>query len=364
VSKEVILVTVQQVICGKRLSVAKQQQKSQSDLKAERRMNFLRSVADEHHGTLKPGVAVVRLELLLDDINRLSGLMTLAPEPETHADRLPPEIVSYYAVGFITCLEWHARSRLSDLFTYMPKVVTDDDLAQGGGMKTIAHLIREGASIPQYLAAIPNYSTPEAYIRVFDRVFNALSLNPSPRELLNKNGGAKVLGYEGGSTCLDALYDIRNMLVHEINQSHVGHPIIRDGWTCEQAQQFGRFVLELMSNIESLITLDAPANFPNRLVWGSAPESLEAVLDREIESLENELAIKIEGFEDVRALTLKARDAEDELIQECLPHLRWYDTKCAPRCALRQGRLRYLQALKNELGDAEGVDEFANPYVK
>jgi hypothetical protein len=316
---------------------------------------------DENHGTLNAGVAVLRLEILLEDIQRLSDLMALAPEPETHADRLPPEIVSYYAVGFATCLEWHARSRLSDLFTYKPSIITDEDLAQGGGTKVIAHLIRENASISKYLAAIPNYSTPEAYLGVFVRVFEALSLEPSPYEILHNNGSASALGYEGGRGCLDELYDSRNILVHEINRSHTGHPIIRDGWTCEQAQGFGKFVLSLMSDIEGLIARNAPTNFPNRLVWGSEAESLETVLDREIEALEIELASKIEGFSDACILALNARKEEEQLLQECLPHLRWYDTRAAPRCALRRGRLAYLQTLKEELGDSDELGEFSKP---
>ena len=50
--------------------VAKQEQKSKSDLKTEQKIDFLRYVADEHHGTLNAGVAVVRLEILLEDIQR------------------------------------------------------------------------------------------------------------------------------------------------------------------------------------------------------------------------------------------------------------------------------------------------------
>jgi hypothetical protein len=345
------------------LLMTKQEQKAKSNSRTERNINFLRYAADEHRGTLNAGIAVARLEILLDDIQRLSALTALAPEPETHAESLPPEIVSYYAVGFTTCLEWHARSRLSDLFTYRPSIITDEDLNQGGGTKVIAHLIRENASISQYLAAIPNYSTPEAYIGAFVRVFDALSIGTSPRDILHKNHQAKTLGYESGRSCLAALYDFRNILVHEITRSQAGHPIIRDVWTCKEARGFGEFVLFLMSEIEGFITRSAPANFPNRLVLGSASENLESLLDREIETLENELSSKIEGFSELCFTSLSARQKEEQVLQDCLPHLRWYDTKAAPRCALRRGRLAYLQALKKELEDTQELSEFSKPNI-
>src|SRR4051794_20949240 len=68
---------------------------------------------------LSASVALSRLEILIDDVTRLKSTLD---ERDLASERWYPwfgyEVISYYAIGYVTCLEWHSRSRLVDLFTY------------------------------------------------------------------------------------------------------------------------------------------------------------------------------------------------------------------------------------------------------
>lgn len=316
-----------------------------SDDNIQRRLEQLRSVSNEFNGTLNAAVALIRVEMVLDDARRMEQL--LASEPNLHTDHhsLPPFVVSYYSVALVTCLEWHARSRLCDLFVFKPDAVQDKDLEQGYSARTVAHLIRDNASIPQYFAATRNYSTPDAYLGAIDRVYKGLGLNNSTNGILaalSKQRGHDVRGE------LDELYEYRHDLVHQINRGHIDHPILRNDWACEQAVAHAVFVKELIEALETVIEAQAPHNFPNRSIH--RPESTDSLLRREIEQLEAELSVTVEGFREICATSAKAREAEEALLQDVLPHLRWIDTKAAPRRALLKGRLAYLKALKEELG--------------
>jgi len=314
----------------------------QPDDKIQRRLEQLRSVRNEFNGTLSAEVALVRVGMVLDDAGRMEQLLGSEPTSQTE---YPPFIISYYSVTLVTCLEWHARSRLCDLFVFKPDVVRDKDLEQGFSSHTVAHLIRDNASIPQYFAATRNYSTTNAYLGAIDRVYEGLGLRVSTGGILA--GLSKQRGYDV-RTNLDELYDYRHDLVHQINRGHIDHPILRNEWTCKDAVQCATFVKELIEALEAVIEAHAPSSFPNRSIHRS--EGTDTLLLREIDQLEAELSATVEGFKEVSARSAQAREAEEEWFQYALPHFRWIDTKAAPRRALLKGRLAYLKALKEELG--------------
>jgi hypothetical protein len=119
--------------------------------KVESRLALVNRVSDEFHGTLNAFSAIVRVEVLIDDAERAARAHAISP-PYAGRD-FELDIVSYYSVGLVTCLEWHARSRLADPLTYAPDNVTDDDLGKDAGTKVLRHLIATKARIPQISCA-------------------------------------------------------------------------------------------------------------------------------------------------------------------------------------------------------------------
>ena len=216
--------------------------------KIETNLEFVSRVADEFDGTFNAASAIERVEVLINDAQRIAAAFRIAPPEDVYGGWRPitVDIVSYYAVGFVTCFEWHVRSRLTDLFAFAPESITDKDLAKDAGAPVLAKLIAANASLPQYLAATRNYSTSQAYLGTFVRIFNFLGLTPDPNEIVhNLLPFADPLDSMTGRQRLDALYDERNMLVHEINSANVGHPVGHNPWTCETAVNCGNFVLQL-----------------------------------------------------------------------------------------------------------------------
>ena len=117
--------------------------------------------------------AIIRLENLLDDVDQVQ--MVLEPILE---ERMKPaffEFVSYYKVGFVTCLEWHAKSRLFDLFNFDPSVITNNDVKQGLSNSNITQMVSEKLSIPHLLVGSFNITSLEKYVNVIERVFSALN---------------------------------------------------------------------------------------------------------------------------------------------------------------------------------------------
>jgi hypothetical protein len=76
-------------------------------------VDFAARYAGTRFQTLNVSSALRRAEALVLDAEEMLEVRKTAED-----NRFPTyEIISYFAVGFVTCLEWHARSRLVDLIT-------------------------------------------------------------------------------------------------------------------------------------------------------------------------------------------------------------------------------------------------------
>lgn len=279
--------------------------------KIETNLQFLTRVAGEFDGTLNAATAIERVQVLIGDAQRVAAAFRVTPPEDVYGGWRPiaVDIVSYYAVGLVTCLEWHVRSRLTDLFAFAPESITDKDLGKDTGAPVLAKLVGTHASIPQYLAATRNYSTSQAYLSAFVRIFNFLGLKPDPNEIVhNLPPFADPLDDMNGRQRLDALYDERNMLVHEINSANVGHPVGHNPWTSETAVNYGNFVLQLIQSIEAVITAHAPATFPNKLLPDGSTVDIDDLLDHEIARLEAEYTAVIPGLASAFRASQAARE--------------------------------------------------------
>src|ERR1022692_2907188 len=80
--------------------------------------------------TLNAVSAIWRLEALLNDVISLQHLRKQSEEKEIRFGNHQStyEILNYYVVGFATCLEWHARSRIVDFLNFEPSCIETADV--------------------------------------------------------------------------------------------------------------------------------------------------------------------------------------------------------------------------------------------
>jgi hypothetical protein len=122
--------------------------------KPERGIHYLVGFASRYarspFKTLTAGTALLRADALVRDARDLLEVQALPR-------RARFEITSYYAVGLVTCLEWHGRSRLVDLMTFLPSCIEANDVKNVASL-AISQMVSEGATIPQLLGAATNVS--------------------------------------------------------------------------------------------------------------------------------------------------------------------------------------------------------------
>jgi hypothetical protein len=86
------------------------------------------------------------------------------------------EAFSFYAVGIVTCLEWHARSRLTDLFSFMPSAIGQDDLKPLANARMMAQMVEHNVSAAQLLGGMTNVASADRYLSIMKRVFESLAV--------------------------------------------------------------------------------------------------------------------------------------------------------------------------------------------
>src|SRR5438128_1113626 len=152
--------------------------------------HYLVEFASRHAGarfkTLTAGTALSRTRSLASDVEALLELKADAEQKDIRfGSRVSTyEIVSYFAVGFVTCLEWHARSRLVDTMVFQPSSIEKTDV-KGIADVALSQMVAEGATIPHLLGAATNISRIDQYVSVFRRVFEVLKINADPAKELH-----------------------------------------------------------------------------------------------------------------------------------------------------------------------------------
>ena len=266
--------------------------------KPEKRLHYLVEFASRYaHSpfkTLTAGAALWRAEGLAQDARDL-----LEVQAARGARRF--EITSYYAVGLVTCLEWHGRSRLVDLMTFLPSCIEANDVKNVASL-AVSQMASEGATIPQLLGAATNVSQLSDYLRIFKRLFEVLDIRADIEQELRSIEApidAYRLYYEDTSLfgALAKLFATRNHLVHEIDVRIIGPFSIRDTWSAEEAIQYADAVIATLKVVEVHLTKSAPTDFPHRLGEDGIEEDELDKLAATISSLEIDLTKAIERYE-------------------------------------------------------------------
>src|SRR5689334_23038480 len=84
-----------------------------------------------HFKTLNAASALWRAKALFEDATAFSKFLEEAKQKGLILGTgWGAEVFSYYAVGYVTCLEWHARSRLVDAMLFRPSIIETSDLSR------------------------------------------------------------------------------------------------------------------------------------------------------------------------------------------------------------------------------------------
>lgn len=313
-------------------------------------------------GNFNAATALYRLQTLAKDIERVDAAIELAKEYEEARDGdwlrfRYIEAFSFYAVGIVTCLEWHARSRLTDLFSFMPGAIGQDDLKPLANARLMAQMVEHNVSAAQLLGGMTTVASADRYLTIIKRVFDRLSIPASVYEIVNAKAeqpGLFDVEVRGGIERLQRLFEFRNAFVHEIGIEVSGSYVMRETFGPSQALEWCRFAINCVEDIEAQITAFAPSHFPNCLdERGNARSDVEA-LDALISTLEEEITTlfqhKDRGEQHWReALPLSQSAAKAESAMNGELYTRFFENATPVRMALRQGRLCYLNALKKAL---------------
>lgn len=312
-------------------------------------------------GNFNAATALSRLQVLASDIERVEAAVEIAKKHEEENDRdwyyfREIEAFSFYAVGIVTCLEWHARSRLTDLFSFMPRAIGQDDLKPLANARMMAQMVENNVSAAQLLGGMTTVSTADRYLSIMKRVFEHLAIPDKVHDLVNERSEPPNLFDEGrgGIERLQRIFEFRNAFVHEIGIEISGSYVMRDTLGPRQALEWCRFAIGCVEDIEAKITAHAPTDFPNCLDEGGHARSDVEALGTVIKALEDEVSDLFENKDRgqehwLRALPLsrEAAIAESEMCGEL--YTRFFENATPVRMSLRRGRLAYLNSVKNAL---------------
>lgn len=316
---------------------------------------FAREYASERSNTLSAYSAFFRMEQLIEDARVLIANNKQVAE---HADE-ERHIWSYYIVGFVTCLEWHARARIQDLFTHKPEAIQPDDFRAVMSAKFFSQLVRERIQVPALIAASLSVGSAEAYLKVFSRVFAALGDGESVWDVARD----KVV--VNGENALESMFEYRHRLVHEIGYSVIGRPWQLDLKSPSDILSSGERVLGIMKTIEAHLYAIAPSDFPNLINEDHSPRSEIDRLDGQIEAAEERLSRLIIGFDDTSAdwrravhVARHALNLSDSAIENSttLCGTMFLRLRQSMHLANRRSRLAFLQFVLTEF-DALGLYE-------
>lgn len=314
---------------------------------------------------LNAWTAIARLEALIEDAKDLKDDFDKFMPAETRwRPWFGAEIISYFSVGFVTCLEWHARSRLVDLLTFKPSAAKSDDLRVVKD-KVILEMLATNVTVASIVGAATNISRFEDYIGVFSRLFSVIDPNLDGFKVIKAKriDTGKPWVEEHEIDELKNLYAFRNALVHEIGIERVGHWNVRECWDPAEAIRIGELVQRTMRALEDSVSTKMPAGFPNVLDSDGYPACEWQRLERELPFLEEKVKritteftdVEVdpdENWEPARAAAAEYLAKEKAFLdQASMLHNRYIEMREPLKLALIKSRHAYLTSIIETVGD-------------
>lgn len=230
------------------------------------------------------------------------------------------EVVPYTLVGLATCLEWHARSRLTDIYSFKPDSIDPKVLEGKVHPRVLSEMIKAKVSIPQLLGASITVGSVTEYLAVFTNVFKVLGIPLKPEKVIQPPVVEQV-GLFGEPIReplvrekIDELFSTRHALVHEIGHNRGHGRTLCEIWSAEHILRTAHTVIATITELERTLTERAPKDFPNLLTDQGYPVDVRGRLSRAIEELETEIgreiALRQDGATEAWATALeKARSS-------------------------------------------------------
>ncbi|GGB58491.1 hypothetical protein [Blastomonas aquatica] len=311
-------------------------------------------------------VALRRVEVLLDDFENVAGTLEAAcPEEQRWAPWFGAEAISYYSVGYVTCLEWHAKSRLVDLLNFKPEAIRISDVQKTVSDKLIVQMVSERASVSQLVGAAVKVSSLEAYLSVVSRAFDELDFPCCLTDWLTGVAEASAACWLKSDDFaeLSRVFEFRHALVHELGVRITGHPNVRDSWSPGEARRQGRLVASLITGIEAAFTQFAPETFPNLLDENRTPINkldrlraefvrLDRIVTNEMQKLSPKDTSTLEAWIQAQGCFATYADAEENFISiGAILHWRYHDARTPLVEMMLQYRINFLKELLSNFSE-------------
>jgi hypothetical protein len=324
---------------------------------------------------LNAWTAITRLDELIEDAKALKGYFdTVMPKETRWHPWVGAEIISYFSVGFVTCLEWHARSRLVDLLTFKPSAAKSDDLRVVKD-KVILEMLATNVTVASIVGAATNISRFQDYMGVFSRLFSIVDPQLDGFKIIKaeRTDTGKPWVEEHEIDELKNLYSFRNDLVHEIGIDRIGHRNVRERWDPAEAIRMGELVHRTMRALEASVSTKMPAGFPNVLDSDGYPACEWRRLEQELPFLEEKVKRITTEFTDVEVDPDEnwepARAAAAEYLakeklfldQASMLHDKYVELREPLKLALIKSRHAYLTSIIETVGDIGMIDETPEP---
>lgn len=308
---------------------------------------------------LSAWTALFRLDELLEDAVALKAhLDKLEPKEDRSAPWFGLEIVSYYPVGYVTCLEWHARSRLVDFLSFNPSAFKPEDLKVVKD-KVVVEMLAANLTVASVVGAATNVSSFEDYMRIFSRLLSSVDprLDAFKAITAERTDTRKPWVEEHEIGELKNLYTFRNELVHEIGIHRVGHQNVRDCLDPAETIRIGQLVRRVIQALEASLSASMQPGFPNLLGDDGFPLSEWQRLKEELPELEREIGrltteFTETGVEADENWEVAVAASEQYLAKEMqfldrasMFHSRYIEMRDPLRVALIKSRHAYLKEL-------------------
>lgn len=318
--------------------------------------------------------ALSRARHLRRDAEELEALLKKeeAEEDPPLRDWFGLEIVSYYLVGFVTCLEWHARTRLADLLTFQPDAIDKGLLDGKVSPELLAQMIRARVTIPHLLSASITVGNIDEYMEILQRVLDALGIEKKvssiiqPEPLYSQDIFGEPWTEPSVYKRLSNLFEARHSLVHEIGLSRMSSPAISENWDTHQIFVVGRLVEATIQAFEATLSELAPANFPNLMNKQYYPVDEGKRLSEALSEVMNRISAKIDTIRSSRGID--ERGAWQEVLEghyalggfiarSDLFRARYTDPRQAILRLELESRLKVFEALESAIGNPGIIEE-------
>lgn len=241
---------------------------------------FLWRNVSEIRPTLNAISAISRIGNIQDEYQQLKSVIE---NSEISSFRI--SILKYYLVSMVTCLEWHAKSRLSDFLSYCPDRLSSDDLASLK-LDEALPLARSFTTIAALVAQMKSINGVYSYASVFQRIFDKFGYKTSAQKIIDKF----AFSGETGKNEIEDLFLQRHVLVHEISIMQVGPYTFRDPFDFAEAEKTIGLIFNLVTHIEKIISEITPDDFPNKIMNKTQIELIEGMIQTEAKGITDKLS--------------------------------------------------------------------------